>query len=97
MAADLSASNSVSSDTSHCNLGICVERVDERERRESMDCCRFENRLAGDKNGDSTCAWNCRPGIWRLFLGGAHRRGGCPTLFRCRRHYNDLKELRGSS
>lgn len=49
MAADLSASNSVDSETSHCNLGICVERVDGRERRESMDCWRVENRWRATK------------------------------------------------
>lgn len=49
VAADLSASNSVGSETSHCNLGICVKRVDGRERRESMDCCRVENRWRATK------------------------------------------------
>lgn len=44
VAADLSTSNSVGSDTSHFDLGICVEGVDGRNGRESMDCWRVEDR-----------------------------------------------------
>lgn len=38
VAADLSTSNSVGSDTSHFDLDICVGGVDGRNGRESMDC-----------------------------------------------------------
>lgn len=87
MAADLSASNSVGSDTSHLDLGICVERGWARGiGRESKDCGRCwgsdgQSTFASKTDlRTSSCAWNCRParGTSAIPRLASVRRSGCP-------------------
>lgn len=75
MAADLSASNSVGSDTSHLDLGICVEKGGGREELGG-------NRGIAGGVGEIRCTIDfCLENGWRTELCLELQAGAAPRLF----------------